>query len=353
MKNKIKIDMNNLKTVKEYRKELLPLIPKEFFKRNPWRLGYFISYNIIAFLMVYLIAFTDMAWYYDCLAGLVIGNMTGLIGMFMHELYHGTVIKNTKVINFISKYYSFLYFQTPTFWRYSHNKMHHTYAQGFKDPDLYPSYDDWKEKDESKILFKITPGSKTINSYFHLSYAISAYFLFNLFVDRFERKEIWGQLNNKKVNKEFAFALIMHLCYLAFSIYFGFIALYLIPMAVQNYMNMSYDYTNHNLSPRTPEVNDPLVNCLNVSNFKILEFLHMNHGYHIEHHLFPDISYAHYKKLSKIIRNKYPDQYRMKSKFKALKELYTYPRVYKDNVTWINPETKQEYSILDYIAKHG
>jgi fatty acid desaturase len=118
-----------------------------------------------------------------------------------------------------------------------------------------------------------------------------------------------------------------------------------LPIAVQNYMLMSYISTNHNLSPLTSE-NDPLVNSLTVTNHPVLEYFSLNFGYHVEHHLFPTVSSKYAKKIHQELIRKFPDTYMFMPKWKAIKALYSTSRIYKNANTLINPKTMQEFPAL-------
>jgi len=67
---------------------------------------------------------------------------------------------------------------------------------------------------------------------------------------------------------------------------------YVLPLIVANTIVMSFILTNHNLSPLSP-VNDPLVNSLSVTLPRSLEWLTLDFGFHVEHHLFPTMSARH------------------------------------------------------------
>ncbi|HEX4923568.1 MAG TPA: fatty acid desaturase, partial [Bdellovibrionales bacterium] len=123
----------------------------------------------------------------------------------------------------------------------------------------------------------------------------------------------------------------------------------LIPFFAQNYFAMSYIATNHNLSPLT-RVNDPLVNSLTVTNNPVLEFIALNFGYHVEHHIFPMINGIHTKKIHKLLKKHFPDEFIYMPKWQAIRQLYRTARIYKNSTTLMNPETGATYPTL---SKHG
>ena len=152
-------------------------------------------------------------------------------------------------------------------------------------------------------------------------------------------------MDHKKVSLEFALVLLFAGTYVFLIGPTNWLWLLVIPFLIQNYTVMSYISTNHNLSPYT-KVNDPLVNSLNVSNNPIMEFMNLNFGYHIEHHLFPSMPASRAKIVSAKLKEMYPDKYVMMPKWEAMKMLYKTPRIYKNRDVLIHPVTRKEYATI-------
>ena len=166
---------------------------------------------------------------------------------------------------------------------------------------------------------------------------------------RFGNK-MWSEMKHTRVSVEFGLQVLMMGSLVYFVGLSNFAFLILIPFAIQNYTVMSYISTNHNLSPLT-KVNDPLVNSLTVTTNPIFEFIHLNFGYHVEHHIFPRMSGAYTKKVHAELKKQFPDTYQFMKKSDALKLLYSTARIYKNHTTLINPKTLQTYKTLPVPAK--
>ena len=166
---------------------------------------------------------------------------------------------------------------------------------------------------------------------------------------RFGNK-MWSEMKHTRVSIEFGLQVLMMGSLVYFVGLSNFAFLILIPFAIQNYTVMSYISTNHNLSPLT-KVNDPLVNSLTVTTNPIFEFIHLNFGYHVEHHIFPRMSGAYTKKVHAELKSQFPDTYQFMKKSEALKLLYSTARIYKNHTTLINPKTLQTYKTLPVPAK--
>ena len=161
---------------------------------------------------------------------------------------------------------------------------------------------------------------------------------------RFGNK-MWDKMNHGRVTIEFVANIVLMAFYLNYIGWSNIVWLFVIPVMVMNYTVMSYISTNHNISPYTKK-NDPLVNSLTVTNHPILEFLNLNFGYHTEHHLFPAMPASKAKLVSEKLKEMYPDRYKIMPKSKALKLLYSTPRIYKNRDILVDPKTGDEFATL-------
>ena len=195
-----------------------------------------------------------------------------------------------------------------------------------------------------KFMFPFTPGSGHKRSYMYFFF----WFSFHNFVAqvylRF-RNNIFNDLNQKRVTREFAAQILIGLGILAWAGPSNWLWVFLVPLFMQNYLLMSYIATNHNLSPLTDE-NDPLVNSLSVSNNPMLERINLNFGYHVEHHIFPTVSGARIKPVHEALVQKFGGRYQIMPKWKAMKALYSTARIYKNANTLMNPESGETYPTI-------
>jgi len=321
-----------MKNYRSLRREL----PQSFFKPDSKRLFMMLALWLCAIASITLVVGAGFPWYTDLLLALVVGHCWGVSGLIAHELMHGAIVKKRVTQNILS-FIAFLPFIiSPTFWRYWHNNLHHSHTQRpIIDPDAFPHMKLFKQSKYAKWMYPFTPGSGSKRSSIYLFTWFFVTTQRNQFYLRF-RNNTYEGINHKKVNFELALAISIHVIFLAVVGYQNWVWLYVIPFLIQNYIPFSYISTNHTLSPLT-KVNDPLENSLTVTNHPIIEFLHINFGYHVEHHLFPTMSHSHHKKLHKILKEKFPDNYNFMPKSRALKLLYSTPRIYKNNKTLIHP----------------
>ena len=328
----------------EYR-GLIKELPKEVFKPYSLRMV-----TIVCHLIVWLAAFVavvkiPMAWPMKLLLSVVIGHCWATGGLLAHELLHGSIVRSKKWQHVFGFFTLFTFLISPTFWRFWHNNLHHSHTQRvIQDPDAYPSYRIFKHSRFSQWMFPVTPGSGTWRSYFYFFYWFSVNTFLAQFYFRF-RNRIFEKIDHKKVNIELALIYGTFISMMAWAGPSQWLWVLVIPWVMQNYVVFSYISTNHNLSPLT-KTNDPLENSLTVTNHPILEWLHLNFGYHVEHHLFPTMNPKRIKAIHHLLREKYPDRYKYMPKWEAIKALYSTSRIYKSNTVLMNPRTKETFPTL-------
>lgn len=335
----------NLKSLGEYNREVSKELPKETFAREPMRLKYYGMYYGIIFTCGYIITQTETPYVFKILLAMLMGLSLAGTTFLGHEVLHGAIVKDRKLQQFFG-FLSFLPFMiSPTYWRFWHNNLHHGNAQLlYKDPDAFPTKMVWSKSNFMKNVFKLAPGSGYFRSYFYFFYWFSFQAFINQAKMRFGNK-MWDKMDHKKVTYEFAAQVTLFVIYLGAIGPENWLLLFVVPFMAMNYTVMSYISTNHNISPYT-KINDPLVNSLTVTNHPFFDFMTLNFGYHAEHHLFPSMPASQAKKVSKKLKEMYPDRYQIMPKSKALRILYSTPRIYKNRDTLINPETGAEFKTL-------
>ncbi len=328
-----------------YRQALIKNLDPAIFKPNPWRLGLMAVFVAVSFAMVYLIAFAGIAWPFKLLSGIVLGVCTGNIAFIGHELLHGSIIRSQRVQDFLFLFGVAPFFLSPTYWRYSHNRLHHGHSQQLiTDPDAFPNLRIFKLSRFMKFMFPYTPGSGHKRSLLYFFFWFSFHNFAAQVWMRF-RNRGFDQMNHKRVNWELGFQLLLGAGYLYLIGPSNWVWGFIVPTMMQNYWLMSYIATNHNLSPLT-NVNDPLVNSLTVTNHPILEFLSLNFGYHVEHHIFPHVNGKHSKVVHRQLMKQYSSIYKIMPKHKAMRALYRTPRIYKNSRQLVHPRTGELHPTL-------
>ena len=339
-----------VKNLAFYNRKLTEVLPAHFFERTPARVahaGLFLGLNVLLILAVLKL---EMHWTLKVLAGVLIGQFNAGLAFISHETSHGQHISNKNAQDLLVLFAFSPFLISPTYWRFWHNRLHHGNTQYIlKDPDAFPNTTVYRQSKFMQRLYDWTPGAGTIRSYFYFFFWFSFQSFLNQIYMRFGNK-MWEQMKHNRVSFEFAFQIALVGCYVYFVGSAAPLYLILIPLAIQNYTVMSYISTNHNISPLT-KINDPLENSLTVTSNPLLEMMHLNFGYHVEHHIFPRMSGAYTKKVHFELIKMFPDTYQYMKKWDALKLLYSTPRLYKNATTLINPKTQERYSTLPNVRK--
>jgi fatty acid desaturase len=328
-----------------YNRAVAAELPKELFKRQPWRLAYGLLFFGGVIAIIYTLLNFELIWPVKLVLSMTMGVLVGGGAFLAHETMHGSIVKNKKLQNFIGFFGFAPYLISPSYWRFWHNNLHHGNTQLlYKDPDAFPTKMIWKRSKFMKWAYPFTPGSGHKRSFLYFFWWFSFQAVLNQVYMRFGNK-MWDRMNHKKVTIEFILTVILAVTYLYFIGVQNWLWLAVIPFMIQNYTVMSYISTNHNLSPYT-KINDPLMNSLTVTNHPIMEFVTLNFGYHTEHHLFPSMPMSNAKKVSEKLKDMYPDRYKIMPKYKAMKLLYSTPRLYKNRDTLVDPKTNEEFRTL-------
>lgn len=327
--------------VQHFRKKL----PASMFEPVPSRFLYLLGFMATAITALSLISISEAPWYLKAFLGFVAGSCIGGMSFFSHELLHGSVVRSRKLQDIIGFFCFMPYFISPTFWRFWHNHLHHGNTQAIiADPDAFPTLRIFKQSKFSQNIFPYTPGSGHKRSYFYFFFWFSFHAFFSQVYLR-SRNGQFDRMNHRKVTIEFIGQIVIWSTFLYWLGPQNLIYTFVIPFMAQNYVATSYTATNHNLSPLT-KTNDPLVNSLTVTGPKWIEWLHLNFGYHVEHHICPTVSPKHAKAIHALLKEDFPQKYKHMKKSTALAMLYKTSRIYKNTKTLIHPVTGETYPTI-------
>jgi fatty acid desaturase len=338
-------DDDRLRATAEYARELRADLPEEIFRRRPQRLGWLpVHIGLIVGMAAYVLA-AQPPWWVGLLCGIVIGHSWGCLGFLAHETLHHAVISHRGVERVIG-YLAFLpYALSPTLWIAWHNQTHHAYTGHLlADTDQYGTRALWERSPYLRRLEVLAPGSGSWSSWLYLPTGLVAQAWVVLLLQA-ERKGFYRRISRRTVWLETASMLALWTLWLALIGPRNFIFLALVPMAVGNMLLMSYIVTNHYLTPLTSK-NDPLVNGLSVRSPRWIEALHLQFGYHVEHHIFPTMSAVHAPRVRAELRRRYGGRYLSLPHWRALQLVYTRPKLHQTADTLIDPRSGAVYRSL-------
>ncbi len=331
--------------VQHHAREVRRHLPTAVFRPAPGRLAWLpVHLAVIATVSVYVVRQTP-PWYVALVCAVVAGHSWGCLGFLAHEAMHHALVKRRwieKVVGFVG---FAPYGLSPTLWSVWHNQAHHgNTGKAVADPDGYGTLGFWKKSAVVRVLETIAPGSGRAQSGIFFLVWFSVHSLLVL-VFHAERNDYYARVSRRTVYLESAAMVVGWGAVLALVGPAAFVWIYVVPTLVANAVIMSYIATNHFLNPLT-DVNDPLVNTLSVTSPRWLEALHLQFGYHVEHHLFPTMSGRHAPAVRDVLVRLYGDRYLHMPHRRALVLLYARPKLHDAPDTLVDPRTLATFNTL-------
>jgi len=334
-----------LRSIATYASAVRPELPADALKPATSRLLWLPVHIAIISSLAWMMASGRLPMPLWPVASIVIGCCLAGTVFLGHELMHGGVVRGRTPIKLFGFVCLLPFTLSPTLWTAWHNRVHHNHcAQPGKDPDLYPTL----------IEYETQRGARIMADHFGLGRRrwLSTLSLFFGFTGQ-SQQMLWtarerGILSagmQRRAYVEFGLGVAFWIAVAIVAGFVPFIFIYLLPLVVANSIVMMFIMTNHNLSPLTA-INDPLVNSLSVTLPRPLEFLTLDFGYHVEHHLFPTLSARHGRTIRSLLLAKFPGRYQSMPLTTALVQLYNTARVYKDDVTLIDPPSGNTFPTL-------
>jgi fatty acid desaturase len=328
-----------LRSIASYASAVRPHLPEAAFEPARSRL---------AWLPVHVAIITALAWGITTeqlpaalwpVASIVIGLCMSAIAFLGHEVLHGGVVRGRAAIRVLGWICLLPFTVSPTLWTNWHNRVHHNHcAQVGRDPDMYPTLAEYHEQFFARIMADYFGlGGRRWRSIISLLFGFTGQSQQMLWQGR--ALGILTPAQQRKVFVEFVLGVAF---WTAIAVWIGvvpFVFVYGLPLVVANVTVMSFILTNHCLSALTPSVNDPLVNSLSVTLPRPLEWLSLDFGYHVEHHVFPTMSARHGRRVRAVLREQFSGRYQSMPLLRALHQLYRTGRVYRDDITLIDPLT--------------
>jgi fatty acid desaturase len=326
----------------QYVRELRTELPPEAFQPARSRLALVPIYVAIVAAAIY--AITQVPLYYAPLLSIAIGIGFACLTFIAHETMHGGIVRG-RAARLLVGWIGFLPFTlSPRLWAGWHDRVHHANANLADDPDMYPTLDEYQASGRIRFIVNaFSLGGRRWRGGLSLILGFTVQSNHQLVVAR-ERGFLTPRAYKLALLETFA-GIAVWATVAALVGFVPFLFVYVLPLLIANSIVMSFILTNHALSPRV-EINDPLVSGLSVTAPRWIEWITLQFGYHVEHHLFPAMSSRHARSVRTLLRQRWPKRYQSMSLRAALRELHRTARVYKDAVTLVDPITGREYATL-------
>jgi fatty acid desaturase len=323
---------------------LRPDLPAGAFEPARSRLVLVPAHLAVITVAILAIALGWVPWPVVPLLSLAIGVSFACLTFVAHEAMHGGIVRGRTARHLVG-WIGFLPFTlSPRLWSAWHDRVHHANANVAEDPDMYPTLAEYRAS--RKIRFFVdsfTLGGRRWRG------ALSVFFGFT---GQSLQQLLFAGRRGLLRPRVFRLAILESLAGVAVWAvvaalvgFVPFLFVYLVPLLVANGVVMAFILTNHSLSPRV-EINDPLVSGLSVTAPRWIEWITLQFGYHVEHHLFPAMSSRHARTVRELLYARWPERYQTMPLRAALRELHRTARIYKDAVTLIDPRTGREFATL-------
>jgi fatty acid desaturase len=331
--------------IQHYAREVRRHLPPSVFRPAVGRLAWLPVHLAIVGAAAFVVIAASPPWYAALACAVVAGHSWGCLGFLAHEAMHHALTRNRAVEKLVGYVGFGIYGLSPTLWSAWHNQAHHgNTAKPVADPDGFGTVRFWQKSGVVRALVKFAPGSGHKRSAGFLFFWFSLH-SFLVLVFHSQRNDYYARISRRTVYLESAAMVAFWGGMLAFVGPWPFLFVYVVPVLVANGMVMSYIATNHFLNSLTT-VNDPLANTLSVTGPRWLERLHLDFGYHVEHHMFPTLSGRHARAVREVIVRLYGDRYLSMPHARALRLLYARPKLHADHDTLVDPRTMQAFQAL-------
>ena len=279
---------------------------------------------------------------------LLSGALSASLFFLGHECCHGAILRRRWAQDVLAFPAFLIFLLSPTFWRSWHNNVHHVRTNSPEDdPDNFGSLASYRQSRVVRLFATLTPGSgrRSALLYFAVWFAVHAQV-----VQWYQSRRCRGftGLNRRRAAAE---TVLMTVFWLALGLAIGAYASVLViilPMMVANAIIMSYIATNHLLLPLNTRSN-PLDNSMSVTTHPVLDRVHFNFSYHVEHHLFPTMS----PKFAPLVRAKLrqfaPGRLLAPDHLAALRMVFRTPRMHDANGDLIDPTTGRRVGFVEIM----
>ncbi len=327
-----------------YVRELRPDLPPRVFERAWSRLWFVPAHLAIITLATLAIAHSWVPWFVVPLLSLVIGASFAGMTFVAHEALHGAIVRN-KRLQLAIGWLGFLPFVvSPRLWVAWHNGDHHARTNLPDDPDAYPTLEDYRSQRTARFAVNaFSLGGRRWRGVLSLVLGFTVQSAGQLLHAR--RSGCLTAQAHRRAMVETALGLAVWATVAMLVGFVSFLFVFVLPLLVANACVMAFILTNHSLSPRV-SINDPLASGLTVTTPRIVSWLTLGFGFHVEHHLFPAMSGRHATTVRAFLRKRWPERYKSMQLGDALGRLYRGARVYKSATTLCDPKTGAEHATL-------
>ncbi len=327
-----------------YVHELKPGLSADAFKPARSRLAFIPVHLAVIVVATLAVARGWVPWPVVPLLSLVIGGAFACLTFVAHEGLHGGIVRGKRAKHLVGWIGFMPFMLSPRLWVAWHDRVHHANANLPSDPDMYPTLEEYKaNKQIQKFVDWFSLGCRRWRGGFSLVLGFTVQSGHQLFAATRS-----GFLTARERRFAFAETGLGIAVWATVAVLVGFVPflfVFVLPLMIGNIIIMSFILTNHSLSPLV-SINDPLISGLSVTSSRLVEWITLRFGFHVEHHLFPAMSSRHAAEVRDLVRERWPERYQSMPLLDAVRELHRTARVYKDATTLVDPRTGAEFPTI-------
>jgi fatty acid desaturase len=317
-------------------------LPADVFERAYSRLAFVPAHVAIIVCATLAIARGWVPWFVVPLLSLAIGASFAGLTFVAHEALHGGIVRGKRWQYALGTLGFLPFMVSPRLWIAWHNGAHHARTNLHDDPDCYPTLERYRARRSTRFsVDTFSLGGRRWRGALSLLLGFTVQSADQLFGAR-------RLMSRREQRAAFAESAAGIAVWAAVAVLVGFVPFvfaYVIPLLVANACVMAFILTNHSLSPRV-DINDPLVNGLTVTTSRLLRWLTLGFGFHVEHHLFPAMSTRHAPAVRAALQARWPERYQSMPLASALRLLHRGARVYQTPTTLCDPKTGATHAVL-------
>jgi fatty acid desaturase len=321
-----------------------PALPAAAFGRATSRLVWIPVHLAVIALAIAAIARGWLPWPLVPVASLAIGASFAGLTFVGHELLHGAIVGGSRRQHLLG-WVTFVPFTlSPRLWKAWHNRTHHAHTNLANDPDGYPTLDQYRADRRARFsVDAFSLGGRRWRGVLSLVLGFTVQSTHQLVLAH-SRAFLDARQRRLAIAETAAGAALWLGLALAIGV-LPFVFAYVVPLLVANAIVMMFIVTNHCLSPRVP-VDDPLLSGLSVTTPRLLDWLTLRFGAHVEHHLFPGMSSRFAPQVRAAVLERWPERFQEMPLGDALARMHDTARVYLDATTLVDPTTGETFQTL-------
>ena len=296
------------------------------------------------------LALVPLSWPLALVCSILVGHLYGSLTFIGHDITHGASVRPGPLRTLVT-YLSFaVYGVSPHLWVAWHHQAHHGQTNVIgRDPDNFGTLDEFTRSDWfTRLLFRFAPGS---------GHPVSVFYLLLFFTLQgqgvlWTKSKTMPDFRNVSRRRVLVDTALLAAFWVAVGLLTGprgALFVVLLPMMVSNFVVMSYIVTTHMLCPMVAS-RDTLRTSMGVTTNRLFDVLHFHFSHHLEHHLFPAMCSWHYPRVRQSLRRHLGADYQAPAHGRALRAIFTTPRLYDRWETLVDPFTERRLAVDEVQA---